>query len=217
MCRMQCEWWSQGRNIACAKARLAQDPIAIRYGYYLALARHRTCGAALRIHVFAVELAVACSQSARIGRPQSCWAWDANGQTGGIQWPCWICGVGITNSTVLWIQAGARQACRQAIAGKRPAHRLDYRSTGTSKDKARLDAALKPRRGLCESTSAKRTGWRAHGNHPMGWGLNVALIAPRGDHSGLWGLSSRPAKAAPCFIQAKSMDFPNFPWVKSAN
>ena len=208
---MQCEWCHKGEYRLCQGTDWRKNPDAIRYGYTSALrAPHLWGGFAQYMYLpwNAVLHKVPDGVSAEL-------AGVVTPMANGIQWALLDCGVGY-NSTVL-IQGPGQQGLSQAIACKQAGASLII-VTGTSKDKARLDAALKLGAdyviNVSEEDPLARIMEITHGQ-----GVDVALdcTAGAGTIPLLLGVEALKRKGGTLLIQGEVTDFPNFPLGKIAN
>lgn len=208
---MQCEWCHKGEYRLCQGTDWRKNPEAIRYGYTSALrAPHLWGGFAQYMYLpwNAVLHKVPDGVSAEL-------AGVVTPMANGIQWALLDCGVGY-NSTVL-IQGPGQQGLSQAIACKQAGASLII-VTGTSKDKARLDAALKLGAdyviNVSEEDPLARIMEITHGQ-----GVDVALdcTAGAGTIPLLLGVEALKRKGGTLLIQGEVTDFPNFPLGKIAN
>lgn len=208
---MRCEWCHKGEYRLCQGTDWRKNPDAIRYGYTSALrAPHLWGGFAQYMYLpwNAVLHKVPDGVSAEL-------AGVVTPMANGIQWALLDCGVGY-NSTVL-IQGPGQQGLSQAIACKQAGAALII-VTGTSKDKARLDAALKLGAdyviNVSEEDPLARIMEITHGQ-----GVDVALdcTAGAGTIPLLLGVEALTRKGGTLLIQGEVTDFPNFPLGKIAN
>ena len=207
----KCEWCHKGEYRLCAGTDWRKNPDAIRYGYTSAnRAPHLWGGFAQYMYLpwNAVLHKVPQGVSAEL-------AGVVTPMANGIQWALLDCQVGY-NTTVL-IQGPGQQGLSQTIACKQAGASLII-VTGTNKDKARLDAALKlgadyvinvqqedPLERIMEITGGK--------------GVDVSLdcTAGAGTIPVLLGIEALKRKGGTLLIQGEMGDFPNFPLAKVAN
>lgn len=207
----QCEWCHKGEYRLCNATDWRKNPDGLRYGYTSAnRAPHLWGGFAQYMYLpwNAVLHKVPDTVSpelASIVTPMS----------NGIQWALLDCGVGY-NTTVL-IQGPGQQGLSQLVACRQAGAALII-VTGTSKDKARMKAALAlgadyvinvneedPLQRIMEITSNE--------------GVDVALdcTAGAGTIPILLGIEALKRKGGTLLIQGEMTDFPNFPIAKIAN
>jgi threonine dehydrogenase-like Zn-dependent dehydrogenase len=201
----KCEWCHSGQYRHCESTDWRYNPDGIRYGYTSCdRAPHLWGGFAQYVYLpwNAVLHHVPRGVSPEI-------AGLVTPMANGIEWALFDCGVGY-NSTVL-IQGPGQQGLSQTIACKQAGASLII-VTGTSKDKARLDAAKTfgadyvinvqeedPVARIKEITSGK--------------GVDVVLDCTAGAGTApiLLGIEALKRKGGTMIIQGEMADFPNFP------
>jgi len=207
----KCEWCHKGEYRLCQATDWRKNPEAIRYGYTSAhRAPHLWGGFAQYMYLpwNAVLHKVPAGVSAEL-------AGVVTPMANGIQWALLDCGVGY-DSTVL-IQGPGQQGLSQTVACKQAGASLIV-VTGTSKDKARLEAALKLGADYVINVSEEDPLARIM-EITGGRGVDVALdcTAGAGTIPVLLGIESLKRKGGTLLIQGEVTDFPNFPLGKVAN
>jgi len=206
----QCEWCHAGEYRLCPATDWRSNPDAIRYGYTSAeRAPYLWGGFAEYMYLpwNAVIHKVPEGVSAEL-------AGIVTPMANGIQWALFDCEVGY-NSRVL-IQGPGQQGLSQVVACKQAGASLII-ITGTSRDKARLETALKlgadhiivvdeedPLARIKEITNDQ--------------GVDVALdcTAGAGTIPVMLGIEALKRKGGTLLIQGEMADFPNFPLGKVA-
>lgn len=205
-----CEWCHKGEYRLCTATDWRNDPEAIRYGYTSAeRAPHLWGGFAQYMYLpwNAVVHKVPDGVTPEL-------AGVVTPMANGIQWALLDCGVGY-NSRVL-IQGPGQQGLSQAIACKQAGASLII-ITGTSKDKARLAAALKLGADYAINVEEEDPLARIM-EITGGEGVDVSLdcTAGAGTIPTLLGLNALKRKGGTMLIQGEMSDFPNFPLGKVA-
>lgn len=206
-----CEWCHKGEYRLCTGTDWRKNPKALRYGYTsVERSPHLWGGFAQYMYLpwNTVLHKVPKGVSAEL-------AGVVTPMANGIQWALFDCGVGYDSSVL--IQGPGQQGLSQVVACRQAGASLIV-VTGTSKDKVRLDVALKlgadyvinveeedPLARLAEITSNE--------------GVDVALDCTAGGGLApvLFGIDALKRKGGTLLVQGEVALFPDFPVGKIAN
>lgn len=201
----QCEWCHKGEYRHCDWTDWRYNPDAVRYGYTSANNPPHLWGGFAQ-YMYLPWNAVLHKVPAGVS-PEL--AGVVTPMANGIEWALFDCGVGY-DSTVL-IQGPGQQGLSQVIACKQAGASLII-VTGTTRDKARMDVALKlgadyvidvktedPLARIMEITAGK--------------GVDVSLdcTAGAGTMPILLGIEALKRKGGVLLLQNELAEFPNFP------
>jgi threonine dehydrogenase-like Zn-dependent dehydrogenase len=201
----KCEWCHSGEYRHCEATDWRYNPDGIRYGYTSCeRAPHLWGGFAQYVYL---PWNSVLHHVPRGVTPEI--AGLVTPMANGIEWALFDCGVGY-NSTVL-IQGPGQQGLSQTIACKQAGASLII-VTGTSKDKARLDAAKTF--GADYVINVQEEDPIARINEITGGkGVDVVLDCTAGAGTApiLLGIETLKRKGGTMIIQGEMADFPNFP------
>lgn len=207
----QCEWCHQGEYRLCAATDWRRNPHARRYGYTSAEdPPHLWGGFAQYMYLpwNAVLHKVPPGVSPEL-------ASVVTPMANGIQWALLDCNVGY-NSTVL-VQGPGQQGLSQTVACKQAGASLII-VTGTQKDAARLDVALKLGADYVINVDAEDPLERIM-KITSGEGVDVALDCTSGAGTMpiLLGIDALKRKGGTLLVQGEVAEFPDFPIGKLTN
>jgi threonine dehydrogenase-like Zn-dependent dehydrogenase len=201
----KCEWCHSGQYRHCESTDWRYNPDGIRYGYTSCeRAPHLWGGFAQYVYL---PWNAVLHHVPRGVTPEI--AGLVTPMANGIEWALFDCGVGY-NSTVL-IQGPGQQGLSQTIACKQAGASLII-VTGTTKDKARLDAAKTF--GADYVINVQEEDPIARINEITGGkGVDVVLDCTAGAGTApiLLGIEAMKRKGGTMIIQGEMADFPNFP------
>jgi threonine dehydrogenase-like Zn-dependent dehydrogenase len=206
----QCEWCHKGDYRLCAGTDWRNNPDALRYGYSTeARAPHLWGGFAQYMYLpwNAVLHKVPDGVTAEL-------AGIVTPMANGIQWALFDCDVGY-DAKVL-IQGPGQQGLSQTVACKQAGASLII-VTGTSKDKARLEVALRLGADYVINVDEEDPIARVR-EITGGEGVDVALdcTAGAGTAPVIVGLETLKRKGGTLLAQGELAEFPNFPLGKLA-
>ena len=207
----RCEWCHKGEYRLCKATDWRNNPNGLRYGYSTSdRAPHLWGGFAQYMYLpwNSVVHKVPAGLSAEL-------AGVVTPMSNGIQWALFECGVGYY-STVL-IQGPGQQGLSQVVACKQAGASLII-VTGTSKDQARMDVALKLGADYVINVEKEDPLTRIK-DITGGEGVDVALdcTAGAGTKPDLLGIDALKRKGGTMLIQGEIGNFPDFPLGKVAN
>ncbi len=206
-----CEWCHKGEYRLCTGTDWRKNPDAIRFGYTSAeRPPHLWGGFAEYMYlpwnsvVHKVPVGVT-PELAGVVTPMA----------NGIQWALLDCGVGY-NSRVL-VQGPGQQGLSQTVACKQAGASLII-VTGTSKDKARLEVALKLGADYAINVEEEDPVQRIR-EITGGEGVDVSLDCSAGAGTApvLLGLEALKRKGGTMLVQGEVSSFPEFPLAKVTN
>jgi threonine dehydrogenase-like Zn-dependent dehydrogenase len=206
-----CEWCHKGEYRLCNGTDWRKNPDALRYGYTSATrAPHLWGGFAQYMYLpwNAVLHKVPDSITPEL-------AGVVTPMANGIQWALFDCGVGYDSSVL--IQGPGQQGLSQVVACRQAGASLII-VTGTSKDKVRLDVALKLGADYAinvEEEDALERILELSG----GKGVDVALDCTAGGGLSpvLLGIDALVRKGGTILVQGEVAKFPDFPIGKLTN
>lgn len=205
-----CEFCHQGDYRLCSGTDWRSNPNALRYGYTSAERAPHLWGGFAQ-YMYLPWNAVVHKVPDRIS-PEL--AGVVTPMANGIQWALFDCGVGY-NSSVL-IQGPGQQGLSQVVACRQAGASLIV-VTGTSKDKVRLDVALRLGADYVinveEEDALKRMREITNGE-----GVDVALDCTAGGGLApvLFGIDALKRKGGTILVQGEVPTFPDFPLGKIA-
>lgn len=207
----RCEWCHKGEYRLCAATDWRNNPLGLRYGYSTSdRAPHLWGGFAQYMYLpwNAVVHKVPAGVSAEL-------AGVVTPMSNGIQWALFDCGVGYYSRVL--IQGPGQQGLSQVVACKQAGASLII-VTGTTKDKARMDVALKLGADYVINVEKEDPLTRIK-DITGGEGVDVALdcTAGAGTKPDLLGIDALKRKGGTMLIQGEIGTFPDFPISKVAN
>jgi len=200
-----CEWCHKGEYRLCNGTDWRKNPDALRYGYTSAKrAPHLWGGFAQYMYLpwNAVLHKVPDSISPEL-------AGVVTPMANGIQWALFDCGVGYDSSVL--IQGPGQQGLSQVVACRQAGASLII-VTGTSKDKVRLDVALKLGADYAINVEEEDPLARIQ-EITGGEGVDVALDCTAGGGLApvLLGIDALVRKGGTILVQGEVAKFPDFP------
>ena len=206
-----CEWCHQGDYRLCAGTDWRKNPDAIRYGYTSAERPPHLWGGFAQYMYLPWNAVIhkvpdgISPELASVVTPMA----------NGIQWALFDCGVGY-DSRVL-IQGPGQQGLSQIVACKQAGASLII-VTGTTKDKARLEVALKLGADYAINVEEEDALERIR-EITNGEGVDVALdcTAGAGTVPVLLGIEALKRKGGTLLVQGEVAKFPDFPLAQLTN
>ena len=206
-----CEWCHRGEYRLCTGTDWRRNPDAIRFGYTSAKRPPHLWGGFAQYMYLPWNAVV---HKVPVGVTPEL-AGVVTPMANGIQWALLDCGVGY-DSRVL-VQGPGQQGLSQTVACKQAGASLII-VTGTSKDKARLEVALKLGADYAINVEEEDPVQRIR-EITGGEGVDVSLDCSAGAGTApvLLGLEALKRKGGTMLIQGEVASFPEFPLAKVTN
>ena len=206
-----CEWCHRGEYRLCTGTDWRRNPDAIRFGYTSAKRPPHLWGGFAQYMYLPWNAVV---HKVPVGVTPEL-AGVVTPMANGIQWALLDCGVGY-DSRVL-VQGPGQQGLSQTVACKQAGASLII-VTGTSKDKARLEVALKLGADYAINVEEEDPVQRIR-EITGGEGVDVSLDCSAGAGTApvLLGLEALKRKGGTMLIQGEVASFPGFPLAKVTN